>query len=235
MKMKVSLDPEAVKAFFVDHTEKIVFAGVVACFGLIVYGAVARETFEKEPEDLVTAAQSAQRHIEEGEFVPPEFRPYAEIARTNAQPIDLPPYRWEKAIDEPPAPTKPPRGIPPVLNVRGLRAEAGRAAVNISGTVLGTGGRRQQQSGVRGLRYVVLTGLVPIQEQFFAYEDYFRERKQYDRGRDVPTYYWYAVERAEVEPGQDLDEAEFVPFDTRKSLAVARQWATTGAEAATAA
>jgi HAMP domain-containing protein len=91
-------DKEAIKAFFIDHSEKIVFAGIVACFGLIVYRAVARETFEKQPQDLVTAAQSATQHVNDGVLDPTvyEHRDYAQIAKANSQPIGLQPYRWEK-------------------------------------------------------------------------------------------------------------------------------------------
>ncbi len=226
MKPKISIDQEAIKGFFVDHTEKIVFAGIVICFALIVYKAVARETFEKQPQDLLSAADRAKQRWQQG-TLPPEAvrtRDYAQIAKTNSQQISLQPYRWEKLLNAPPAPKKPLRGIPPVLNVRGLRAQAGRASFSVSGVAAGAGGRQQRTTDRHGFRYVVLTGLIPVKEQLFAYEDYYRERVQYSLERDVPTYYWYAVERAEIGPEENPDEVKFAPFDTRLSLAVRQQW-----------
>jgi len=220
MKMKVSFDKEAIRTFFIDHTEKIVFAGVVTCFGLIVYSAFAREKFEKEPQDLQSAAESARAHWEKSVLPPEEVehRPYPEIAKTNSAPVSVASYKWKQPLNQPPVPKKPLRGIPPVLNIRELRASSGRAPFNVN--------QAGQQRGTdrQGFRYVVLTGLVPIAEQFYAYEEYYKPRMAYDMERDEPTYYWYSVERAEIEPGQAPEEAEWVPFDPRRSLAVQQRF-----------
>jgi len=232
MKLKVSLDKEALKIYFLDHVEKIVFGVIVLCFGLIVYEAVGRETFEQEPQDLAMAATNAEAHWQKG-HLPEEavkHRPYPEIAQTNIQRIPFGPYTWtnvlHRGFEE-----KEQRGIPPLLNVRELVATGGRAALDVAARRMG-GDRGAARSGPRGFRYVVVTGLIPKKEQEFLYEEYFVERVQYNPERDVPRYLWFAIERAEVQGTEEPAEADFAPLDLARALATAKLWGGRGARGA---
>ena len=51
MKAKLKMDKKAIREFFVQHVEKIVFAAVMVCFVLIVYRATARDMFPKTPDN----------------------------------------------------------------------------------------------------------------------------------------------------------------------------------------
>ena len=229
MKMKISVDQAAVRAFFLDHVEKIVFGAIVLCFGLIVYKAMGRDTFETEPDDLINAARNAEDHCEEGELDPKvvEHRVYTEIAKNNSRPIPFQPYRWPIPYDPDIVPIKRPRGTPPLVNVRELRAVGGRVALNLPAQRAAKD-PALARGGPRGFRYAVLTGLIPKKEQERLYTDYFMDRMEYNPERDVPQYLWYAVERAEVTGTEAPAEADFAPLDLNRAVALSKLWRARG-------
>jgi hypothetical protein len=65
---------------------------------------------------------------------------------------------------------------------------------------------------LKGRRWVVLTGLVPIEKQSQAFFNAFRHAVGYDASRDQPVYFNYQVERAEV-----ADPAEASTVDWKKA------------------
>jgi len=224
MKLKINVDQAAIKMFFLEQSEKIVFGAIVLCFGLIVYGAVGRgETFDKQPDDLVDSAANAEDHIKRGELPPVPYRDYLEIAKNNSQPIEFEDYLWEKPLDKPLRPFKPLRDTPPLVNVQELRAVAGRTALQLPAQ-RGAQDPRRARGGPQGFRYAVLTGLIPKKKQEFLYGDYFRDRVAYNPERDVPQYLWYAVERAEVEGMEEPAEADFVPLNLQQGVDMAKLW-----------
>jgi len=229
MKLKISVDQAAVKTFFLDHVEKIVFGAIVLCFGLIVYEAVGRETFEKQPDDLIDSAVRAEEHWKTGKLNPPvvEHRNYTEIAKNNSRPIPFEPYRWRREIRPPLRPHKDRRGIPPLLNVRELRAVGGRVALNLP-PQRAAKDPALARGGPRGFRYAVLTGLIPKKDQERLYDDYFMERVEYNPERDVPQYLWYAVERAEVRGTEAPAEADFARLDLNRAVAIGQLWTARG-------
>lgn len=229
MKLKISLDQVAVKTFLLDHVEKVIFGVLVLCFGLIVYEAVGRETFDTQPDDLSTAATNAEEHWKTGKLDSKvvEHRNYLEIARTNSAPIPFEPYRWQKPLNPPERDVKPRRGTPPLLNVRELRAVGGRVALNLP-PQRGIKDQALARGGPRGFRYAVLTGLIPKKEQERLYDEYFLDRMEYNPERDVPRYLWYAVERAEVTGTEAPAEDDFVALDLTQAVAISKLWTARG-------
>ena len=68
------------------------------------------------------------------------------------------------------------------------------------------GGMFQRGAGgqdIRGQRWIVLTGLVPIEKQETAYADTFKQSLGYDPQNDYPVYSGYLVERVEVAGAAD--------------------------------
>lgn len=58
--------------------------------------------------------------------------------------------------------------------------------------------------------WAIVTAKVPIREQMKLYEDAFREAKGgYDPQRDFPQYKGYIVQRVEVLPGKEIQEADW--------------------------
>ena len=62
MKVKLNLDKATIRAFFLHHTEKIVFGGVVLCFVFMVYVALSRAGFDRTPDGL-SALRRTRRTI----------------------------------------------------------------------------------------------------------------------------------------------------------------------------
>jgi hypothetical protein len=150
--------------------------------------------------------------------------------------------RWDPPIFE----KRPRREAPPVLTVQELRARAGmgafriveaakaarpaarRAARDAPGMEMTTpvgGGER-----IRGQRWIVLTGLVPIEKQELAYAETFKLADGYDPQNDYPTYLGYWVERIEVGKATDVTNADWskaATFISSKAIGAAlEQWST---------
>ncbi|HID78420.1 MAG TPA: hypothetical protein EYP56_20815 [Planctomycetaceae bacterium] len=211
MKGKMNFDLATVQQWLMDHVEKIVLASVVLVLLLFVYRAVTRGGYERTPEDLEQVVASAEQKIANGGF-PVEAdaenlafgveRPELSVKGYELEELD--PSIWEK---------KGLRGMPDHYPVEDLRGTAGHGALAaaagfMSGEessapvmAMGAGGT----SPTKGVRWVVLTGLVPYAAQVEAYKEAFKD-VEYHTPYDQPRYFRVKVERAEVSdpsrPGQ---------------------------------
>jgi hypothetical protein len=160
----------------------------------------------------------------------PDYKKIADkIAAFNSKKnIDIEPYQYDTAWDKPLFGQKGPRDQPKLYEVQDLRgsaefgafkvevaksadstASAGRVAGTGGGTVRartagGGGGATTSGSEIVGKCWVVLTGLVPIDEQTTAYKRTFRDAVSYDPASDVPVYRGYWVDRAEITSPNDV-------------------------------
>lgn len=237
MKLKMSFDKNAVKEFLLEHVEKFAFAGIVAAFLALVAGAIWADRYDKEPEDLQTTAENAERFLEE---IPPEPDReavlFARMIRDNRPPReDF--YRFPKDLKPRVINPLELRGEPPVLLVRELQGSADYAPFNLRlPSEEGESARRGREmaQGRRGQRWAVITGLVPVRDQERAYEEYFQERIKPTPDPDIPQYIYYRVERAEVDPylsSSDPEQLEWTTLNLRNALANAEQkWTGTSPE-----
>jgi len=219
MKAKLKIDRKAIKEFFAQNTEKIVFAVVVVCFALIVYSAGAREKLPVTgnqtitPDKLASFAGDAKGAWERRALNPEDYKTpnYQAIVGRSQVPIEEPIYRLEKPFDRSVIQQRRKRGEPPLYTVEGLRGSAGCGQVsmvrqpdNAAGphpAGHATAPRVMPNMGgaslIQGQRWVVLTGLVPIEKQVQDYYDYFKTA-QARTPNDVPIYVGYLVQRVEV-------------------------------------
>jgi len=65
----------------------------------------------------------------------------------------------------------------------------------------------------QGMRWVVLTGLVPVRKQAAEFRAQFEETGNYFPDTDYPFYVHFDVQRAEVVPGQAADQRNWQPVD----------------------
>lgn len=241
MKVKLSLDKDAIQEFFVHHVEKILFAGVVLCFLFFIYGAARQERFASKPRDLVDAANNARKHLEETN---PEAklmsRDFAEKATKLRIPIAKQRYEhralWKPLLFA----QRAKRGEPQLYPVQDLRGAPGSGALRMAeeeSTFVPApeerGPRRRSRDddeedeereieikyNVKGFRWVCVTGLVPITEQEKAYRQLFRDAQFTDPERDYPDYIYYRVERAEVTSGGEADLEWNYRVNLRQELA----------------
>jgi hypothetical protein len=224
--MKVSFDFNTAKEFCVQHVEKFVFGGVILGLVVLAYGATTVPGRPFEPDDLVNAAQNAQNYIESTEAQAyrdaTDFKvtPYSERAKGIRTPIEEDPYKLPTAFNKPIYEQDLKRGEPRVVPVAELRAAADHGMFNMSMPSDPTGQLSMGGSGTKGLRYVAVTGLLPVKEQREAFEEAFRV--MYDPRTDVPMYFFYGVERAEISDPADVANPTWTRINPRKSLAMLR-------------
>jgi len=209
-KLKLNVDKDAIRTFFLEHVEKIIFGVVVVCFLVMVIKARGREPYQKTEADLKKAAADARRHWENETNKTPKVEAfdYAEIVdRIVDIPIDESAYAHKKPWTPTVRDTRGARGFPELMPVAELRGTAGHGAV----LVKEKSGRITRRDVRRGLRWIVITGLVPAEAQMAAFEAYYSQRKQHNPRTDLAQYVTYQVERAEVaDPSLPADQLQWI-------------------------
>jgi hypothetical protein len=195
MKSKAKFDPKVIQQFFVDHTEKLVIGLVAALFLYFIYQSTLLDHYKESPEKLQTATRDASDKIGKGPAnMDEKLRDL--VKNTNYKdkidqfkmPIDPGKYpvsvNWTWRVD----PRLHLRVSPRIIAPTKLRAIPGRGAI-------------ADGNGTRGMRWIVLTGLVPYKDQLAEYSKTFAQATAYDPVKDVPKYIGYFVQRAEVVAG----------------------------------
>jgi len=208
-KIKLKVDKDAIQGFFLEHVEKIVFGAVVICFVLMVLKAQSREPIKQTAEELSQNAASARTHWEQETPTAPNVKAfdYAEIVdRIVDIPVDERAYAHRKPWAPIGRDTRGLRGIPELMPVAELRGTAGH------GPVMRRANTRISSRNVRwGLRWAVITGLVPTEAQMAAFSDYYSTRKGHNPATDVALYITFEVERAEVtDPSLPADQLQWI-------------------------
>jgi hypothetical protein len=193
MKSKSKFDPKVIQQFFMDHTEKLVIGLVATLFLFFVYQSTLLDHYKKTPEELQQATSNASAKILNGpatKTAPKEtpITPYADMIDQFKQPIDPGAYPTPVGMFWKADPRLRLRESPEVLAAEQLRAIPGRGAV-------------AEVNGTRGLRWIVVTGLVPYKKQLAEYQAKFASATGYDPVKDMPRYKGYFVQRAEVVAG----------------------------------
>jgi hypothetical protein len=234
MKLKVSLDPNALKQFFVDHVEKIAFGVVVVGFLFLVYQAIARDSLKWGPEELIQDAENAKKNVAATKPNPPKYASYLDISKEFRKPISANGYALETYWEPPKFAENLPRGVPKLYPITDLRCGAGNGAFAMAAPE-----QEQEASSSftpsRGQRWAVITGLIQHRKQKDAYDATFVEATQWDPKRDYPDYVFYRVERAEVDPRAETAEPKWTTIRVRDMLALQDLWSRPGTEAVDAA
>ena len=172
MKAKLSLDKATIKEFFLQHSEKIVLGVFVVCFLLVVYSAWGRESFDRTSDQLLQDAQRAQQHIEDTAADAADLDDNLLKASESVEsgPVQVKDYQWALAWDRPMFTTGGKRGESKIFPVEALRATAGVGAFRMTSA----------DGGQAGKRWVVVTGLVPIEKQELAMIEAFETAEHYD-------------------------------------------------------
>lgn len=234
MKAKVSIDLTGVQNFLLKHGEKLAFAVVFVVVVLFIWGAIntSGNTVDFTAQDLQSAVQQATQHIDStprGVQTPAED--LTQTARRLRVPIEQTYYRtptaWNPLLFE----KESLRGEPPVFVAEALRATAGQGIFAVrpqpaaSGTTATATAAAATATVMKGYRWVVVTGLVPISKQWEAYVETFKKAELKDPQRDQPLYIHYWVERAEVNPRGQVGQVKWQRIDPRLAFYnAARQW-----------
>jgi len=247
-KPKISLGSGGIKGLILKHVEKAVVALAVLFFVFLVLKASKLGgDFDLQPDQLQTASVEADKAIRAPKTGPsmevPLWGRIADGIKTEvpAGPYVIP-YPWMHQL----FPGETLRGQPQVFPVEKLRAATGFGGISISasgvwggadtgmagGTDLGMEGAEGGMGGygaggkAEGHRWVVVTGLLPYKKQFLEYGNVFRNAEVKDPRRDVPSYSYYDVQRAEVTPGVDPKEEDWQPLKVFSDMMERRKkWA----------
>ncbi len=227
MKLKISLDPNTIKQFFIDHVEKVLFGIVIVFFLLFVYRAVARPRLDFQPQDLVQDADQAKKRIQDTKPSPVAIRGFAEEADGIRKPIAETDYTFKTAWDPLIFTENVPRGVPASFPIKDLRASAGNGAFAMAPE------DEEEESeesmpATRGQRWVLLTGLIDHRKQKDAYDTAYQEAAQWDPQRDYPDYMFYRVERAEVDPRVETAELKWTPIHVMNMNSLQDLWLQSG-------
>jgi len=221
MKLKFHIDKQTVQDFLITHVEKMVLAVFVVVSLLIIYRAMGASGFDKKPSELVATAQNAEAHVDKDRTeelkkdIKLRVEDYPAVARRSRIPVEEKYYAHTRPWDQPIGKKDARRGPAPVLAVRSLEAFGDRGTLTLSRSDVAGAGTRAV-----GRRWVLLTGVVPVREQYQAYRDAFAGSAYYNQTTDVPEWRYFIVERAEAPPGRPIEEAEYQPFDLEKLKSV---------------
>jgi len=219
MKLKVKLDPKAIQEFLLQNVEKIVLGIVGLIFLSMAYSAIAKSgRYRSTPEQLQTEATAGQRTIDATSPDSPEYRlvvaDYVAQAKLSRVHIKENPYSlvgWDNPLFE----RQPLRDAPALFAVQDLQGAAGMAACRTTGATAaqpapgGGGGTPRRPKAAAGgeqtcgQRWIVLTGLVPVEKQQAAYDETFKNSVFHDPQKDYPIYLGYLVRRVEVTSSAD--------------------------------
>lgn len=230
MKFKIRFNPEAIKQFFLDHFEKVLFGAVVLCFLLFVYSTVARNTLGWGPEDLASDIEKAKRNIEATQPTQPPIKKYAEIADDFRKPVPEAEYTFKAAWEPSKFPEGNPRGMPKFYPAKDLQVDAGHGAFAMIPFDVGSAPSAAPVIRTHGQRWAVVTGLIQYRDQKKAYDAVFRDAAQWDPRHDSPIYVFCRVDRAEIDPGKPSAELTWKRLNTRAMLDLQKQWTQTAPE-----
>lgn len=224
MKLKLRLDKQTIQDFLITHVEKLVLAVFVVVSLMILYRAMGASSYEKKPSELISTAQNAEAHVEKDRTeelkkdIKLRVEDYPAVARRSRIPVEEKYYAHTRPWDQPIGKKDVRRGPAPVLAVRSLEASGDRGTLAISRSDVAGAGTRAV-----GRRWVLLTGVVPVREQFQAYRDAFAGSAYYNPATDAPDWVYFIVERAEAPPGRSIEDAEYVPFDAQKLRSIIQE------------
>lgn len=247
-KPKISLGSGGIKGLILKHVEKAVVALAVLFFVFLVLKASKLGgDFDLQPDQLQTASVEADKAIRAPKAGPPmDVPPWGVIADKIKTPVPSWPYGIQNTWMHQLFPGETLRGQPQVFPVEKLRAATGFGGISISasgglggaGTAMAGGtdlGMEGAEGGVggygaggkaEGQRWVVVTGLLPYKKQWLEYGNVFRNAEVKDPRRDVPSYSYYDVQRAEVTPGVEPKEEDWQPLKVFSDMMERRKkWA----------
>jgi len=231
MKLKIRLDSNTLKQFFLDHVEKVLFGLVVLCFLLFVYRAVARDTLPWQPDFLVQESQAAKQNVESTKAEPLPVPNYSKMAEGILTPIPEADYVFKTPWDPLKFAENRRREYPELYPLKDLRAAAGSGAFAMAPDDEQEEMEMMAMRATRGRRWVVLTALIDHLKQKQAYDAAFQDAVQWDPQRDYPDYVAFKVERAEVDPRVQTAELAWAPIPAREMLAQQDFWLQPGSEA----
>ena len=165
MKVKLKFDQEAIKAFFINHGEKVAFVAFSLALLMLCWSAFNVERYTKSPDELQEQSRQANERISKSVFDPKNDNlnvlPYETLAVNQSRSLAVDPYRYGSPFHPRDFVRKIPRSDPKYLPLLELRAIAGYGPIAMpskggagnrsgTGTPMGGGAGGPSMDGMGG-------------------------------------------------------------------------------------
>lgn len=236
-KVKIKFDLKKIQDWLIRNVEKLAFGALALVALYYVYGAVMQDTFKKTADELQQHVTKAQSNRSSSTPTAPEDAPVAPKYDVAAHVILKEVSSEGKLTARPWAPPVVPidtrRGQPTLLPVQDLQVAGDYGAFRCKG--------RDGVPSTRGFSWIVVTGLIPYEDQLDEYAKAFglsEHRGDYD----TPAYDRYEIQRAEVVGDGENEQPSWEsiatwpqPFDPKRAPLLApvfrdRLWEAGGEE-----
>ena len=228
----MSFNKDSLKNFFVDHTEKVIFGFFVLGFLLMVLGGFSLKPLSISTSQLDESIKRGRQKLENSEpdtsqytFV--DYEKEADLSVRSISPKALSLLEMNTDFRHPIAQPQVKRTQPPVLTVTNLQVSSGvgfcpeiRNDTSVSPRSGQNAGKTQLKLNP-GVRWVVVTALIPNLEQEKKFFETFRNSDVKYPESDRPTYYSYLVEREEI---TSAGSQGWKPLDVKESVIINRRY-----------
>lgn len=223
MKVKAKLDSEAIKKFFAKHGEKLTFGVLALVCVLLLRSALKVPMFPTDaPATLQGEVTRVRTDVEGRKFqadkynVPTRIEPgkndYPALVTDALKRLNPEQYVFSSPMNPPLYENKARRDKPVLLAA--LKPQASYAY----GALL-----RQQESGLEGRRWTMVTLLVPVRAQTEEFDKVLKRSRYPIKDKDTPAYIDMKIERAVAAPGTSVDKLVWAEFNWQSEFVEARK------------
>lgn len=165
MKLKLKLDKDSLREFFLENAEKFVFGLVALAALMMIFQALTHKGYEKTPQQLLDKSRDADNKVD---HTPPEVPPechsmeFEKLVRRILLPIDETAYEYKNPWDVPVANPLRPRPQPQLYAAAKLHGAAGAGKfVAKAGNAAGGGERHALRGADRAGPHRTANGGLP--------------------------------------------------------------------------
>lgn len=227
---------DSLKSFIVDHTEKVIFGFFVLGFLLMIWGGFSLKPLSISTSQLDDSIKRGRQKLDASEpdisqYTYIDYEKEADLSAKAISPNALSLLELNKDFRHPIAQPQVKRTQPPVLTVTELQVNSGVGfSPDIRNDVSpsprsGQNSNKPQLKLNPGVRWVVVTALIPNLEQEKKFFETFRNSDVKYPESDRPTYYSYRIEREEI---TSSGSQGWKPLDVKESVIINRRYSNGG-------
>ena len=228
----MSLNKDSLKNFFVNHTEKVIFGFFVLGFLLMVWGGFSLKPLSISQSQFEDSVRIGRQKLDNSQpdvsqYTSIDYEKEAELSAKSISPNALSLLEMNNSFRHPIAQPQVKRTQPPVLSVTSLQVSSGVGFCPDVRNDMSSSPRSGQNSGktqlklTPGVRWVVVTALIPNLEQEKRFFETFRNSDVKYPESDRPSYYSFYVEREEI---TSSGSQGWKPLDVKESVLINRRY-----------
>ena len=228
----MSLNKDSLKNFFVNHTEKVIFGFFVLGFLLMVWGGFSLKPLSISQSQFESSVKNGRQKLENSQpdvsqYTAIDYEKEAELSAKSISPQALSLLEMNNSFRHPIAQPQVKRTQPPVLSVTSLQVSSGVGFcpdIRNESSVSPRSGQNAGKTQLKltpGVRWVVVTALIPNLEQEKRFFETFRNSDVKYPDSDRPSYYSFYIEREEI---TSSGSQGWKPLDVKESVLINRRY-----------